>query len=198
MQLRITGSILLGAIACSQAATAQTQPAATATVRTVIAATKLPTVTDTPVYFDVASVTLAPDQKSGVSKANGVLYQLSGSTEVSLAGETKTINAGEGLFIGVGKSAQLKAGGGAPSTFLHFFLVSAADVDKPAETAPAAVKQVYRTSARSRICGPADTTSTSRASRFPPGCHPTPRIIARVRLSTTSCPGPAPTRSTAR
>jgi quercetin dioxygenase-like cupin family protein len=91
------------------------------------------------------SVTLAPEQKSGVSKANGILYQLSGSTEVSLAGETKTINAGEGLFIGAGKSAELKAGSTAPSTFLHFFLVPAADVDKPAETAPAAVKQVYRT-----------------------------------------------------
>jgi quercetin dioxygenase-like cupin family protein len=57
------------------------------------------------------------------------------------------VNAGEGLFIGAGKSAELKASGSAPSTFLHFFLVSAADVDKPAETAPAVVKGVYRTTA---------------------------------------------------
>jgi quercetin dioxygenase-like cupin family protein len=147
MQLRMTGSILLGAIAYSSVAVAQSPPPAPAAVRTVIAATKLPTVTDAPRHFDVVSVELAPGQKSGVAKADGILYQMSGSTEVSLAGETKTINAGEGLFIGAGKSAQLKAGANAPSTFLHFFLVPAADVDKPAEAASAVVKQVYRTAA---------------------------------------------------
>jgi quercetin dioxygenase-like cupin family protein len=139
--------ILVGALAIAGTATAQNAATPPATVRTVIAATKLPTVTDAPLYFDVVNVTLAPGQKSGVSKANGVLYQLTGSTEVSLAGETKTINPGEGLFIGAGKSAELKAGGSAPSTFLHFFLVPAADVDKPAETAPAVVKGIYRTTA---------------------------------------------------
>jgi quercetin dioxygenase-like cupin family protein len=139
--------VLVGAMAVAGTAPAQNATTPPPAVRTVIAATKLPTVTDTPLYFDVASVTLAPNQKSDVSKANGILYQLSGSTEVSLAGETRTINAGEGLFIGTGKSAELKAGGGAPSTFLHFFLVPAADVDKPAETAPAVVKAAYRTSA---------------------------------------------------
>jgi quercetin dioxygenase-like cupin family protein len=138
--------VLVGTIAVAGTAAAQNATTPPPAVRTVIAATKLPTVTDTPVYFDVVNVTLAPEQKSGIAKANGILYQLSGSTEVSLAGETKTINAGEGLFIGAGKSAELKAGN-SPSTFLHFFLVSAADVDKPAESAPAVVKQVYRTTA---------------------------------------------------
>jgi quercetin dioxygenase-like cupin family protein len=146
MRFQTTGSLLVGALAWSNAAAAQTPPAPAA-VRTVIAATKLPTVTEAPVYFDVVNVTLGPGQTSGVSKASGILYQLDGSTEVSLSGETKTIKAGEGLYIGAGKTAQLKAGSGAPSTFLHFFLVPAADVDKPAETAPAIVKGAYRTSA---------------------------------------------------
>jgi hypothetical protein len=35
------------------------------------------------------------------------------------------LNAGEGLFIAGGKTAALTAGSGGPSTFLHFFLVSA-------------------------------------------------------------------------
>jgi quercetin dioxygenase-like cupin family protein len=145
MRFQITGSILLGALAWSNAPAAQSPPPAAA-IRTVIAATKLPTVTDAPRHFDVVNVELAPGQKSAIAKADGILYQLSGSTEVSLAGETKTINSGEGLFIGAGKRAELKAGSGAPSTFLHFFLVPAADADKAAETAPAIVKQVYRTS----------------------------------------------------
>jgi glyoxylate utilization-related uncharacterized protein len=46
------------------------------------------------------------------SAANGILYQISGSTEVSLDGESKMLGAGEGLFIPGGKTAMLKASSG--------------------------------------------------------------------------------------
>jgi quercetin dioxygenase-like cupin family protein len=98
-----------------------------------------------PLHFKAVSVILQPGEKSSVSAADGVLYQMSGSTEVSLDGETKMLNAGEGRFIASGKTAALTAGTGAPSTFLHFFLVSAADLGRPAETPPAAAKELYRT-----------------------------------------------------
>ena len=39
----------------------------------------------------------------------------------------------------------LKAGSGEPSTFLHFLLVPATDLNQPAEAAPAVVKEIYRT-----------------------------------------------------
>jgi quercetin dioxygenase-like cupin family protein len=113
----------------------------------VIAATKLSTVTDVPLYFKAVSVTLPSGEKSSVSGANSIVYQISGSTEVSLDGETKMLNAGEGLFIVDGKMPLLKAGSGGPSSFLHFFLVPAADLDRPAESAPAAVSELYRTAA---------------------------------------------------
>src|ERR1700737_883494 len=98
MQFRTTGLLLLGAMALPASGTAQTTPAPPAITRTVVAATKLPTVTDVPL-----SITLQPDEKSGVSTANGILYQMSGSSEVALEGETKMLNAGEGLFIAGGK-----------------------------------------------------------------------------------------------
>jgi quercetin dioxygenase-like cupin family protein len=147
MRFITTGIPLLAALALASFAAAQTPPAPPATSRTVVAATKLPTVTDVPLHFRVVTVTLAPGEKSGTSAANGVLYQVSGSTEISLGGEAKTLNAGEGLFIAGGKTAELKAGGAEPSTFLHFLLAPAADLDRPAETAPAAVKELYRTAA---------------------------------------------------
>jgi len=111
----------------------------------VIAATKLPTVTDAPVHFKAVSITLQPDERSSVTAANGILYQMSGSTEVALGGEAKMLNAGEGLFIADGKTAALTAGSGAPSTFLHFFLVPTGELGRPAETAPAVVRELYRT-----------------------------------------------------
>jgi quercetin dioxygenase-like cupin family protein len=143
MQFRTTGLLLLGAMALPAAATAQTTtPAPPAIARTVVAATKLPTVTNVPLHFKAVSVTLQPDEKSNVSAANGILYQMSGSTEVALGGEAKMLNAGEGLFIAGGETATLTAGRGGPSTFLHFFLAPAG---RPAETAPAAVRELYRT-----------------------------------------------------
>src|SRR5258708_7664155 len=145
MQFRTTGLCLLGAMVLPAAATAQTTPAPPAITRTVVAATKLPTVTDQPLHFKAVSITLQPDEKGGVSAANGILYQMSGSTEVALDGEAKTLNAGEGLFIAGGKSAVLTASSRGPSTFLHFLLVPAVDLGRPVETAPAAARELYRT-----------------------------------------------------
>ena len=147
MGSRTTAMLWLGAMVLAGAAAAQTPPAPPAITRTVVAATKLPTVTDVPLYFKAVSVTLAPGQQSAVSAADGILYQLTGSTEVSLAGEARTLGAGEGLFIAGGKTAALKAGSGGPSTFLHFFIAPAADLDRPAETPPAVVRELYRTAA---------------------------------------------------
>ncbi|MGB6435264.1 MAG: cupin domain-containing protein [Bradyrhizobium sp.] len=145
MQFRTTGLLLLGAMALPAPGTAQTIPAPPAITRTVVAATKLSTVTDVPLHFKAVSVTLQPDAKSDVSAANGILYQMSGSTEVSLGGNAKMLNAGEGLFIAGGETAALTAGSGGPSTFLHFFLVPAVDLGRPVETAPAAARELYRT-----------------------------------------------------
>jgi quercetin dioxygenase-like cupin family protein len=145
MQFRIAELLLLGAMALPASGAAQTAPAPPAITRTVVAATKLPTVTDVPLHFKAVSTTLQPNEKRGISAANGILYQMSGSTEVSLGGEAKMLSAGEGLFIADGKTAALTAGSGGPSTFLHFFLVPAVDLGRPVETAPAAVRELYRT-----------------------------------------------------
>src|ERR1700751_1063430 len=145
MQFRTTGLLLLGAMTLPASGTAQTTATPPAITRTVVAATNLPPVTDVPLHFKAVSVTLQPDQKSDVSAANGILYQMSGSTEASLGGKVKILNAGEGLFIAGGETAALTAGSGGPSTFLHFFLVPAMDLDRPVETAPAAVREPYRT-----------------------------------------------------
>jgi quercetin dioxygenase-like cupin family protein len=145
MQFRTTGLLLLGAMVLPASGIAQTTPAPPTITRTVLAATKLPTVTDVPLYFEAVSITLQPGEKSGVSAANGILYQMSGSTAVELDGGAKMLNAGEALFIAGGKTAALTAGSGGPSTFLHFFLAPAVDLGRPAETAPAAVRELYRT-----------------------------------------------------
>src|ERR1700738_5350479 len=143
MQFRTTGLLLLGAMALPASGTAQTTPPAI--TRTVIAATKLPTVTDVPVHFKAVSITLQPEERSSISATNGILYQMSGSTEVAFDGEAKMLNAGEGLFIAGGKTTALTAGRGGPSPFPPSPLPPAGALGRPAEPAPAAMRELYRT-----------------------------------------------------
>ena len=148
MLLRIAGILLPCAVALANSVAAQPPtPPPAAITRTVIATTKLPTVTEAPLHFRAVSVTLPPNDTSSVSGANGILYQLSGSTEVSVDDQPRTLNTGEGLFIAAGKKATLKAGSGVPSTFLHFIIAPVGDLDRPVEAAPATVRELYRTSA---------------------------------------------------
>jgi quercetin dioxygenase-like cupin family protein len=145
MRISKIGFVILGAAAIGNSVAAQTPPAQSPITRTLIAATKLPTVTDRPLLFRALSITIPPGEKSSVSTADGILYQVSGSTKVSIGGETKTLNPGEGMFLAGGKLASLKAEPGKASTFLHFLLV--ADQDQPVETTPAIVKELFRTAA---------------------------------------------------
>src|SRR5258708_35983190 len=95
------------------------------------AATQLAAVSVVPPHFRAVGITLASGEKSAALPANGILYQISGSTEISVGGEIKMLSSGEALFIAAGKTATLKAGKEGPSTFLHFFLVPVADLDRP-------------------------------------------------------------------
>jgi quercetin dioxygenase-like cupin family protein len=142
----MTSAIFLFCFAALAApASGQTPTPAPATARTVVASTKLPMLGDTPVYFKAVSVTIPAGTSSGVSSTDGILYQLSGATEVSIGGEVRTLSPGEGVFIASGSAATLKAGESGPSTVLHFLLARTADLDVPLESPPAIVRELYRT-----------------------------------------------------
>ena len=136
MLYRLAGMLLLGATALANSVGAQSPPTPAAITRTVVAATKLPTVTEVPLYFRAVSVTLPPGETSSASAANGILYQMSGSTEIVADDQARTLNPGEGSFIAAGKQVMLKAGSGVSSTFPHFVLAPATDLNRSAETAP--------------------------------------------------------------
>ena len=120
MHFRTFGLVLLSAASVVAPATAQTTPAPPAITRTVVAAIKLPTVVAVPLHFKALSVTIRPGEASSFSGGDGILYQMSGSTEVSVDGGAKTIGAGEGLLIAREKQVSLKAGSGELSTLLRF------------------------------------------------------------------------------
>src|SRR5713101_3208875 len=116
MRFTTVGSLLVYAAALIAPAAGQNPPAPPAAVRTVVAATKLQMLGDAPVHFKAVSVTIPLEMSSSVSSTNGIVYQLSGSTEVTVAGEVKTVSRGEGLLIAGDNAAILKARDGGPST----------------------------------------------------------------------------------
>jgi quercetin dioxygenase-like cupin family protein len=174
MRFGRTGLLLLGALTVGASAAAQTTPTPSAITRTMVAAAKLPNVTDVPLYFRAVAVTLEPGQTSDAAAVNGILYQISGSTEVSVSGEAKTLNGGEAVFIDKGKTVALKAGGAARSTFLHFLLAQAADLDRAADTSPAAVKELYRTAAPIPDLKPGSYDISLSLITFPPAMPSNP------------------------
>ena len=63
MLIRMAVILLIGAVALATSAAAQSTPPPAAITRTVIAATKLPTVTEVPLYFRAVSVTLSAERE---------------------------------------------------------------------------------------------------------------------------------------
>ena len=159
---------LLGAAGLIVAAAAQTPPAAPAIARTVVAGTKLPSLGNTPLYFRAVSVLIPAGQKISLSAPNGILYQLSGSTEVS-AGEAKTITGGGGALIAGGMTASLTAGNGEQSALLYFLLAPKEALDQPVAAAPATVKELYRTAAPLPELKPGSYELNLTRVTFPPG-----------------------------
>jgi quercetin dioxygenase-like cupin family protein len=168
MYFRAIGIVLLGSAALAAPAAGQSTPAPPAITRTIVAATKLPTVVAVPLHFRAVTVTLQPGDATSFSGATGILYQMSGSTEVSLDGAVKTLSAGEGLYVPLGKEVSLKASRGEPSSFLHFLLTAANDLNQPVEAAPAVVKEIYRTAAAIPDLKPGSYDLNLTRVTFPP------------------------------
>jgi len=168
-----TATALLGVAGLTVVAVAQTPPAAPAIARTVVAGTKLPSLGDTPLYFRVVSVSIPPGQNIRLPASNGILYQLSGSTEVS-AGEAKTITGGGGVLIASGTIASLTAGNGEQSALLYFLLAPKEALDQPVAGAPATVKELYRTTAPLPELKPGSYELNLTRVTFPPGMPSNP------------------------
>jgi quercetin dioxygenase-like cupin family protein len=147
---RLRFAIAIGLLALAGLAgttPAQAPSPAPAITRTVVAGTKLASLENAPLYFRAVSVSIPPGQKISLSaRPNGILYQLSGSTEVS-AGEPKTITGGGGVLLAGGTTASLTAGNDEQSTLLYFLLVPKEALDQPVAATPATVNELYRTAA---------------------------------------------------
>lgn len=146
VRFRTIGNALLGLMACAVLAVAQTTPPAPSITRTVVAETKVQIAANVSHFFRAVGVVIPVNETSSFSAvADGILYEMSGSTMLTVAGEAKALGAHEGVFIPAGKRVSLKAGSDTPSTLMHFMFAPAADLDRPEATTPATTIEVFRT-----------------------------------------------------
>ena len=152
MKVRVTCVLIATALAFSgpvPSSDAQTPPAPGAPrptpVRTVLASVGLPSVVDAPLHYKLLRVTLPAGQSTRYAGANGFVYVVSGTLAVTTDGDSSTLRGGEAALVAAGKSATLRTAGNEAAVFLHFLLLPAVDLGKPAEGEPATVTELYRT-----------------------------------------------------
>lgn len=135
------------AVAAVVPAFAQTAPPEPRVTRTVLAQTKLHFEGMKSLFMGAVGVVVPAGQSSDISAvADGILYQMSGATEIEADGVKKTLDARKALFVATGKHIALKAGSDMPSTLMHFLIGRAADLDRSGATAPSTVIEIFRSS----------------------------------------------------
>ena len=140
----ILARIIILALAVSVPAYAQPTPAQKP-VRILIANGKLDDVVNASLYMKLLQVQLGAGQSVVYSGANAMIYLTSGTLIVESESESKNLQDGEGAFLQAGKNLTLKAGGGRPTVFFEFLLITAAELNKPPHSKPAVVTELYQT-----------------------------------------------------
>jgi quercetin dioxygenase-like cupin family protein len=112
-----------------------------------LATTTLPSVVDTPVFFRLLRVSVPAGQSTTYAAPHGMVYQLSGLLTVAAGNQTKTLQAGDGMYVGAGVTTTFQAMGAEPAVFLQFLLVPAADLDQEVAVQPATASELFRSPA---------------------------------------------------
>ena len=145
MRLMTVAVLLFSQGLISAPSLAQTQPSSSPITHSVLAQTKVRLAGNVPLYFRAVGIIVPAKETSSFSApADGILYEMSGSTVVDIGGKATNLNPHEGGFVAGGKRVVLKAGADIPSTLIHFMLSRAADLDRPEADANATTIEVWR------------------------------------------------------
>jgi hypothetical protein len=117
MTLSRPGIVLALALAAAAPVSAQ-EPTPGRPIRLLLASTKLAAVTDEPLHFRLVRVTVPAGQSFAYAGPHGMICPVVGGLSVTMAGERKSVQEGEAVYVARGQQATLTAGQGGPATFL--------------------------------------------------------------------------------
>jgi quercetin dioxygenase-like cupin family protein len=137
--------IVLALVLAAVAPIAAQEPTPGRPIRLLLTSTKLAAVTDEPLHFRLVRVTVPAGQSFAYAGPHGMICPVVGGLSVTVAGERKSVQEGEAVYVARGQQATLTAGQGGPATFLHYLLASSADLGGSFHARPASVTDLYRT-----------------------------------------------------
>src|SRR5690242_2841358 len=122
MHLRLVLAALGLAAVTVIPAGAQDTPRADRPIRLVLASSKLP-LDENPLHFRLVRVTIPAGQSIVYTGPQGMIYPTSGALSITIDGDRRALQDGEGAFLAGGRRATLGAATTA-ATFLHYLLVT--------------------------------------------------------------------------
>jgi len=121
------------------------QNQSTITARLSLAAGRLASVVDMPLFFRLYGVSLPAGQLSSYNGSTVMLYGLSGAPTIDIDGTVRSLANGAAAFIPAGTAATVGASGSEPASLLVFLLTPRPNQGKPLLDRPAVVVELYRT-----------------------------------------------------
>jgi quercetin dioxygenase-like cupin family protein len=145
IRLRLRSALIIALFVTLSFQASFAQTPTTTIVRTVLAVTSLPSVVDTPLFFKLSKVELAPGQTTTYLGPVGFLYALSGTVIVQTNAEQQSLHHDDAVLLLADKTYSIRTSAAEPASFLHFMLGRSSDIDKATEQSPAMVTELYRT-----------------------------------------------------
>jgi mannose-6-phosphate isomerase-like protein (cupin superfamily) len=143
MRLRFVLAVIGLAAFTVGPAGAQDTPRADRPIRLVLASGKL-RLDENPLHFRLVRVTIPAGQSIVYTGPQGMIYPTSGALSITIDGDRRVLQDGEGAFLAGGRRATLGAGTAA-ATFLHYLLVGRPEIETVFHGRPATASDLQRT-----------------------------------------------------
>jgi mannose-6-phosphate isomerase-like protein (cupin superfamily) len=140
MMARVT-TVLLGlSLLATATVSAQDRP-----IRLLLASSKVVVATDAAWHIRLLRVTIPAGQFLTYTGPQGMVYSTSAGVTVSVDGNRRTLQEGDGVFVTAARSTTFAAGQNASGVLLHYLLVTEAELNGIFYSRPAAAVELYRT-----------------------------------------------------
>jgi len=142
--IKIARLTALAALISSVAFSAAAQPADKGPVRAVLALGRVPSMVDSPMSIKLSHISLPAGANASYRGSHSVVYLMTGSVTVSVAGDRRVVRSEEGAYLPPGTDVLIQSGADAPAELIQYELMRSADAAKSGMSSPASVKELHQ------------------------------------------------------
>jgi len=180
---KIIRHLALAALISTVALSAAAQPADKGPVRAVLALGRLPSVVDAPMSIKLSRVSLPAGANATYRGSHSMVYVMTGTVTVTVAGERRMVRSEEGVYLPPGADVLIQSAADAPAELIQYELVRSADAARPGLSVPASVKELHHMKIPADALKPGPHEFSMTRVTLPPGAaRPRPHTRSGVAL----------------